>query len=870
MVRIAVKGVLARKVRTLLTSIAIILGVGFVAGAFILTDTMRGSFATIFDEATATTDVQVITRTADKQLKALAKNPGAVVDYAKIGIGANVVRRIQKVDGVREAEGSVFEIGFQPIGKDGKLLGGQGPPTFGAGWPGAAMSSGPLRITKGRAPHAGEALLDDYTAGKGKFHVGDKLRFLAPGGTTLTVKISGILKFGTTSSLNGASIVAVPMQQAQSLFGFGDRFTAIDVRSDAGVSDAQLKSRVQKELGHDYVVETAAQVSAAEQDSINSGFLNILQNIILAFAAVSVFVGAFTIFNTFTITVGQRTQEFGLLRAVGASRSQVLSIVLLEAVAIGFVASTIGIAVGFGVAAALKAMLSSFGAELPGNGFVLHTRTIVASYLVGMLVTIVASVVPALRASRLSPLEAMRSGTSNRSERAWIPLAGVLVGAIGAALIAVGLLDDGAKSSHVLILLGVGSGVVLLGIALAARLVIGPVVTVLGSVLTFGISGSMARRNIHRSRSRAAATSSALMIGLAISCLAITFYSSLGATVDHQIDTTVGADIFVHNQRQQQSGSGVVSDAVVAKINKVDGVKVAEGVRQGIAVRGSKYDLAQKTAQIGGLAPSLLTKSKLIKVDVQKGSLSDFRSGTVLLSDKEANKRHLHVGDTQRFAFPDGRSRTFTVKAIFTGNQFNPAYVITTKDFDASFPASLRGAAQVYVDVDSGQNSSTVAKRITRALGKDGEFIKVQDSGQLRKAFKDQLAPVLGIMLAMLALSLVIALFGIANTLALNVFERTREIGLLRAVGMSRRQVRRMVRGESVLVALFGSIIGCIAGVLFAWAIISSLKSDGFVFQVSAGVVAILLVGFFAGVLAAILPARRAARMDVLRAITHD
>jgi putative ABC transport system permease protein len=870
MVRIAVKGVLARKLRTLLTSIAIILGVGFVAGAFILTDTMRGSFSTLFDEATKSTDVQVITKVAEKQLKALQSNPSAVVDHAKVGIDASVVPRIAKVDGVRHVEGSVFEIGFQPLDKHGKLLGGHGAPTFGAGWPGAKQSSGPLHITRGRAPRSGEALLDDFTADKGHYKVGDTLGILLVGGKTETRRISGIVKFGESASLNGASIVAVPMAEAQQVLGFGNRYTAIDAQGQAGVDPATLKRRVQKELGKQYVVKTGAEVSAEEQESINKGFLNILQDVILAFAAVSVFVGAFTIFNTFTITVGQRTREFGLLRAVGASRSQVLGIVLLEALVTGVVASTVGIAVGYGVAALLRALLTTFGAEINGS-FELRARTIFVSYLVGIVVTVVASIVPALRASRLSPLEAMRASSTRRSERAWIPLLGGALLVVGAGLIAFGLLQgSGAKASHVLLLLAIGSGIVLLGLALVSRLLIAPMVAVIGPLLTFGISGSLARRNINRSRARAAATSAALMIGLALSCLAITFYSSLGATIDHQIDQTIGADVSVYNQQQEQTGQGVVSDRTLAKIRATKGVRYAEGIRQSVAVRGKAYDLSKKTAPVAAAEKRTFTTEHLIKAKATHGSLDDFARGTVIVSSKEAKARHLKVGDHAHFAFPSGPSRSLKVVAIFKGTSFDPPYVIDTRDFDAGFPPSVRGSAFVYVKVDQGVSPKVVTKRIGKAVGNEKKFLVIEDSEGLRKQFRSQLTPVLGMVLAMLALSLVIALFGIANTLALNVFERTREIGLLRAVGSSRRLVRRMVRGESVLVALFGSVIGAVAGIIFAAAIISSLKDQGFVFKLSPFVIGVLLVGFLAGIVAAILPARRAARMDVLRAITHD
>jgi putative ABC transport system permease protein len=874
MLLVAWKGVLARKLRLVLTSVAIVLGVGFVSGAFFLTDSMRASFDSLFTEAAQGIDVQV----QPKVLKDLAKEqqskgPGAVpIDLAKVGTPPEIIDRIKELPGTKLVAGTIFQLGAQPLDKHGDPISTGGAPSFAANWDPDAEDVGALNITRGSAPDADEVMLDKTTMERGKFHVGDKLRVLIQGGRkTDTFTISGVVKFGKSNSLNGASITVFQTQRIQDLLDMGDNFTAVDVQAKDGVTQATLKRQVKQALGPKYDVITGEEFTQEQTDSIDSAFLNVLQNVILGFAAVAVFVGAFTIFNTFTILVGQRTREFGLLRAIGAGRGQVLDIVVLEAILTGIVASTLGIFAGYGVAALLRGLINSFAeAGIPNDPFPLHARTVIVSYAVGVVITLIASVVPAWRASRLSPLEALRTNSA-AAGRGWkSPVFGALLCLIGAALIVHGFRVHHASTSTVLSNIGGGFALGIIGIALLSRLFIIPVTRLLGMVLGRSTTGELAKRNVLRNRARSATTSSALMIGLALASLVLVFHASLQETVNHEIDQVLNADIFVFNSTALQSGVGVVEQDTVDKIAKVKGVDQYAAQRAGSASAGKTFDPGGDLQTFVAFNDGTLDKGGIVELEVRSGT-SDPGDGLLVDSDF-AKKQHWKSGQVVKLAFSGDITRDLKINGIFKPNDIVGASLIASPEtFDAVQPPQQRAPAGLFIRVQDGVPASTVVKRIKHSLGKDASFLEIQDTEALRDTFNKQLAPILGLVLGMLSLSLIIALFGIGNTLALNVFERTREIGLVRAVGGTRWQLRWMIVIEAVLVALFGAIVGVLVGVGAGWALIRALHGDGFLFGLNIGpLIGVLLAGFVAGVLAALLPARRAAKTDILAAIATE
>ena len=872
MLRVAIKGVLARKLRLLLTSIAVVLGVGFVAGAFFLTDSMRDSFDDLFTVASEGIDVHIQSVEYKELVEQQATSaPGTIsIDLARVGVAPEVIEQVKELDGVDQVAGSIFEFGATVLGKDGKPIQSGGAPAFGANWVAEAEDIGALRLVEGDAPDEDQVLLDATVMEDGKFEIGDDVRVLTQGGRKVEeFEISGVVKFGDANNLNGATITVFETSRAQELFDMGDRFSAVEVKAEEGTSQTALKRNVQRVIGDEYDAITGKEFTKEQTEAIDTGFLSILQNVILGFAAVAVFVGAFTIFNTFTILVGQRTREIGLLRAIGASRRQVLGIVVLEALVTGIVASTLGIIAGYGIATALREILNAVGFELPGTSFPLRTRTIVASYLVGVLVTLVASVIPAVRASRLSPLEALRSNSAHAG-RGWkAPTFGSLLLIAGSLLVVSGFQAEDAGVQETLSAIGGGFALAIIGIALLSRIFILPVTRLIAPIFAWGTAGKLATGNVLRNRARSATTASALMIGLALAALVLVFQASLVKTIESEFARTLGADISVYNSTALTSGSGYIDPDDLATIADIKGVEAVDNQYYGGASIGKQFE-ADDAQFITAFSDSALSDDGAVQIKVLDG---EGRPGDGVLVDEDlAKDEGWKVGDDVSLAFSTNRDRSFELAGIYEPNEFVGAPIIISLDsFNDLQPPAVQASAFSYVTVEDGERPSVVSERISDELGTEGAYLEVQDTEELLATFQDQLAPILGLVFGMLSLSLIIALFGIGNTLALNVFERTREIGLLRAVGATRRQMRRIIRTEAILVAVFGAIVGVLVGLVAGWALVTALEDEGFEFAVNGVTLAIILVvGFLAGILAAVFPARRAARTDVLQAIASE
>jgi putative ABC transport system permease protein len=877
MLRVAIAGVMARKLRLLLTSFAVVLGVGFVASAFFLTDSMTGAFEEIFSETSERVDVEVQTTAYREFIEASSRGQGAFVgnDLNETGMSDADIEEIRGVDGVESAYGSIFEFGAQLLDEDGEPIGATtGAPAFAVGYNERAADLTGVEFVRGRAPQGAEQIaIDEVTARKNDLTTGDDVSIVAQGGREVRAfTIAGVATLPGIDSFGGATVSIFDEPTVQELLAAPGRYTIVDVKAESGVTPEELSDRVGEALGDDYLSQTASEYATQSTEDNEDGFISFFRTFILVFAGISVFVGAFTIFNTFSILVGQRTREFGMLRAIGASRRGVMGIVTIEAVVLGFVSSVIGIAAGYGIANLLRWVFNDvldFG--LPTSTMQLTGEILFWSFLVGVLVTLIASLVPAWRAARLAPLEALRLSAQARRGGWKSTVVGGIFVAAGVVLVALGLNPpDDASTTSIMVNVGGGAALVIVGVSMLARYMVGPVTRVLAPVFARGTTGRIAAGNVLRNRSRSAATAIALMIGLALATLVLVIYSSFNRTIDHEIDTSVGSDVLITNPLFS-SGPPTVADEFVDAARETDGVADVFTVYSGASTVGDEYSQGDSRT-IGSASEGALEEDGALTLDVVDGAGEASNNG-VLLVEGFANEEDLELGDELELAFQDGTTRTFDVEGIYESNAFMTgiSLLVSRDTFEATQPPAVQAASAVFITTDEDVSSKTVVKRIEESIGKQGAFLDVVDNEGLRDTAKESLRPLIGFIFAMLSLSLVIALFGIANTLALNVFERTREIGLLRAVGSTRRQLRRMIRIESVLVAVFGAIVGTVLGIAGGAALIQALESEGFLFALDPVlVVAVLVAGIVAGVFASILPARRAAKMDVLEAIATE
>jgi putative ABC transport system permease protein len=580
----------------------------------------------------------------------------------------------------------------------------------------------------------------------------------------------------------------------------------------------------------------------------------------LVFAGVALFVGAFIIYNTFSITVAQRTQEFGLLRALGASGGQVMTSVVVEAILVGLIASVIGIGVGLLIAAGLNALLEAFGIDLPSSGLELQARTIVVSLSVGTLVTVASAILPARKAARVSPMEALREAAPQpaRFSRLRI-LAGVLITLAGAAILMVGLMAD---VDQPIALVGAGALVVFLGVAFLAPLFAGLLARVVGApAARLGLTGKLAQKNAERNPRRTAATASALMIGLALVGLIGIFSASLKATTNKVVDESLKADFTISptSITQLPMISPEVAEAVAAR----EEVGVVAPFRLG-QFRNAK----EQTLYIVGTDPSAFEQTA--DIEVSSGDLSSLTEDEVFLYAPTGDDLGLSVGEPLRVRFPATGAQELEVVGLFENKALlNADYIVSMDTFEENFPDAVDSS--VFVTAAPGVDMAT-ARRALDEVVEDYPSVRVQDQTETKEQAATQVDQLLGLVTALLGLALLIALLGITNTLALSVFERTRELGLLRAVGMMRRQARAMIRWESVIIAIIGALLGIAIGIFFGWALVTSLESEGISeLDIPGGqLILYVVIAGLAGVIAAIPPARRAARLNVLEALQYE
>ncbi|WP_028800410.1 ABC transporter permease [Streptomyces sp. 142MFCol3.1] len=855
MLKATLRSFLAHKGRLLLSALAVVLSVAFVAGSLIFSDTVTRTFDRLF--ASTAADVTVAPKNdLDSQIPTGATQT----------VPASLADRLAKVDGVAATHVDAAVENATVVDADNKSVGPTtGAPTIVTNW--EVTERSPVKLTSGHEPRGdGEALLDADTAEKKHVGIGDTLTVQAQPGS-FKVRIVGIATFTTTNP--GAALLFLDTPTAQTrLLGSPDAATSVSLDAAPGVSDAVLKQRVAAELGtRTYELKTAEEQAKSSAEQLG-GFLDVIKYVMLGFAGIAVLVGIFLIVNTFSMLIAQRTRELGLLRALGADRRQVRRSVLTEALLLGLVGSTLGLAAGIGLALGLIKLMSAFGMNLKSTEMVIGWPTPVSAYAVGVGVTFVAAYLPARRAAGVSPMAALADAEIAGVGR---PLrmravVGSVVGAAGVAALA-GCAAS-SKTSTAASLLGLGVVLTLIATVIAGPLLVRPVIRVLGGAFPalFGSVGRMSQRNALRNPRRTGATAAALMVGLALVGGMSVASASMTKSFDQQIDRTLGADFVIQNSNFQP-----FSQELTDKVRGTDGAGLV--VRQRftpVAVRLPDGKRVETTA--AAYDPQLDEVAHVTYA--QGGTAAALGDGRIAMDRKFAKEHDVRVGSTVPVEFPAGRNTRLTVGALTdqdSGEGFGMqgGLFFGFGTIEKYVPGGQDSA--LYVNAASGTTPDQLRTSLEKALDAYPQ-VQVRDQADYKKLIHDQIAVLLYLVYALLGLAIVIAVLGVVNTLALSVVERTREIGLLRAIGLARRQLRRMIRLESVVIAVFGAVLGLALGVVWGVCIQQVLALQGMKALAIpwATIVAVVVGSAVVGIVAALLPALRASRMNVLAAIAHE
>jgi len=851
MTRVALKGLLGRKVRAVLTALSIVLGVAMVSGSFVLTDTISKAFTSIFSAAYEKTDVVV----SGKKL----------VDYSSSGnatVSPALLEKIRKQPSVAAAAGAVMDMNGDStraklIGKDGKAIDSAGAPTFGFGVDTSQPRFNPLTLESGRwAKGPGEVVIDPDTAKNEHFKVGDTIGVAAQG-PTQTFKVVGVAKYGEVESLGGATFAIFTVPTAQKLLHING-YTAISVAAKQGVSKDMLAGELRTIIPGTAEVKTADEQANEDKQSVGS-FIKFIRGFLLGFGGIALFVGAFVIFNTLAITVAQRTRELATLRTLGATRRQVLRSVILESAALGVLASVIGLFLGFGLAKGLSSLFSALGLGLPEAAAVYAPRTFVVSLLLGILVTVSAGIVPAVRSTKVPPIAAARGGMPQKVRSRKATVAGVTLLIVAALLLGYAVTGNRLGSGSSLLALAFGALALISGTAgVASRLV-----TVLATVLGWpsrrfgGAAGSLASENAVRNPSRTASTAAALMIGLAL----VSFVAVLGKGVHDSMNNAITGQFpapWIVTSKNGWSGFPTAAG---------DAARKAAGVTKVSSIRADRGLIGKTQVNVDGVDPA--TIGGLYDFKWTRGSsaatLNELSGGGAIVKESFGKKNNLALGDRFVLLSPSGDPLSLRVVGFFQPPRIAEllgGVVISQRAFDATFPRPQNSFTLI-----EGQPTKAGLQKALAAF----PDTKVQTGSEFVKSQTSFMNSLLNLLYVLLALSVVISLFGMINTLVLSVYERTREFGMLRAVGMSRRQARRMVRHESVVTALIGAGLGLPVGVILAAAVTHALSRFDVAFAVSIPSLAVFTaVAIGAGILAAIAPARRASKINVLAALQYE
>jgi putative ABC transport system permease protein len=840
------KGLLAHKLRLALTAVAIVLGVTFVSGTFVLTDTLHNTFTTLFSG---------IYQHIDFEVRGKAVFTGQAGTAVRNPIPQSIAQSVRGVPGVAAAEGTVT--GFaQLIAPDGKAVTTSGAPTIGLSFNPVSQLSA-LHIRNGSPPTTpNEVAIDASTAAKYHFHIGGRVRVLFVG-PPHTFTLSGIVRFGTANNLAGATLAAFDLPTAQKLFDRVGQYDAVDVLAKSGANLTQLKAAIARVLPPKVEVVTGQTVANESTNSINQA-LSFFSTALLVFAFISLFVGAFTIFNTFSIIVGQRTRELALLRILGASRRQIFRSVLMEASIVGLIASIIGLALGVAAAAGLEALLNGFGFGLPSGSLVFEARTAIVALIVGVGVTVVSAISPARRAVRIPPVAALSEhdvGTAESSRRRII---------VGSALGVLGIIGlTRGLTAPAIQLVGLGAVAIFIAIGMLAPLVARPMASVIGRPLAaiLGISGKLGRENSMRSPRRTAQTAAALLVGLALVSTIAVFGASVSQSTTSSVDEAISAN-YIISSSSSGGGNGEISDSTASAVAHVPGVTAASTVYTG------EFKFRDGLQNLTAISPVHLGDTIILRMSNGAGAPA-LAAGELLVDSATANSDHLTVGSVVPVTYALTGNSHMRIGGIYKPNSLLGSYLISDQFYRTHYDNPLPIAVLVRTATTAATTSEKAA--LTSAL-RAYPNLRIETQAEFEKRQQKQVNQLLGLIYALLALAVLIALIGIVNTLMLSVFERTHEIGLLRAVGMRRRQVRLMIRSEAVILSLFGAIIGVLVGTGLGVAFAASLKNQGITDIVvpEARLIVFLIISAFLGLGAASWPARRAARLDVLAAIASQ
>ena len=856
MIRFSLTSLAGRKLRSVLTALAIVLGVAMMSGAYVLTDTIDKAFETIFVSSYAGTDTVVTGKDAGFGFEGESTEPPP--------IPAETLERVRAVDGVEVATGSVTDFQTKLLRPDGEAVDTGGAPAFAFGIETAAEYDrfNPLNLVEGRWPSgAGEVAVDEGVADEEDLKVGDHIGVAALG-PAQQFEIVGIAKYGDLSSIGGATFAIFDVPTAQTLLDKEGQLDSIQVAAEEGVTPETLTQRIEAALGSDVTVRTG--VEQADEDSGElATFTTIIRYFLLSFAGVALFVGAFVIFNTLSITVAQRTREFATLRTIGASRRQVLGSVILEALVIGLGASLIGLFSGLGLAVGLNELFKALNLDLPQTQTVFATRTVVVSLLVGTLVTLAAGLFPAIRATRVPPIAAVREGATlprGRFARFTPYIASVIVALAVLALGYATLVDEIAVGDR-FALLGVGVLALFVGVAMLSSKLVRPLVSLVGipARRVGGAAGKLAEGNSRRNPGRTASTAAALMIGIALVTFVSVLAQGLRVSNSDAIERQIQADLIITSQDGYSEFPAAVGDAA----EQADGVETVSNVRQDIA------EIDGGGANLTGLDENI---NDVYDFRWENGSdelLGRLGPDDAVLPSNVADDKDLAVGDFFTVLSTDNRSKSFVVRGIYEGSPFYPllgSASVSQEAFDDLYDRPRNRFTLLNV-----AGSAEAAKPSVEQALEGFPDTRIQTRPEWIEKEDKEIGQFLLLLYVLLALSVIISLFGMVNTLALSVFERTRELGMLRAVGMTRRQTRRMIRHESVITAAIGAALGLPLGILLAALVTRALEQYDIRFELPYfQLLVLVIVAVVAGIIAAVFPARRAARLDPLKALQYE
>ena len=848
MITIALSDLWAHKRRLTGSMLAVVLGVAFLAGTLLLGDTLKANFDNLFTQANGGTDVILRGATEIKS--------GAVLGQ-RSSLDASLAPKVRGMTGVADAQSYLEGFG-QLLGHDGKRIAGNGPLTTAANWI-SDPSLNPYHLVQGRAPAADDEVVINRGAAKiGKLHLGDTTTLLTP--KPVRVHIVGVSTFGTADGFGPSTFTGMTLGAAQHyLTQIPNKVTEVRVKAAPGVSPEQLINTLRPQLSASVQAITGSQQANENIADIDSGFLGFLRNALTGFAIVALLVAIFSIYNTFSILAAQRSRTSALLRAVGATRRQVTTAGIVEAFAVGVVGSLVGWGAGIGIAAGLKGVFDGFGFALPAGGLVFTVSSALIAILAGIVATVVAGVAPSLRSSRVPPVAALRDqAVEHRATSKRRSVIGAVLTAGGVAALVLAAVRSGPVG-----LAGIGAVLALVGMVVFGPVAVRPAGTVLGAPIAAmrGITGTLARENTMRSPRRTAATASALLIGVAVVAMFTVVAASLKASAAQGVRKSLTADLVVDTSGfgGMSSGRGRLDPAIATSVARVPGVALATGLGSGDAL----VDGDAKTVSV--VDPKAI--GDVLDLDVVSGSLAGLTPTSMAVSRDVAKSHHWQVGSTARITYPDGATGPATIAAIFSRPDISGDYVFSAAGWTPHVGQAVD--TQVMLKLRPGADLASTKAAVEAATISSGQP-RVQDRDEYRASATSGVNTFLGLIYVMLVLAILIALMGISNTLSLSVHERTRELGLLRAVGQTRAQTRAMVRWESVLVAVFGTIGGVGLGTLLGWSLVKASTALSTFSAPPVQLAVFLVVGAIAGTLAGIRPARRAGRLGILRAISTE